>query len=125
MIASHIVNDNDDQSYLVAISKETGAELWRIDRDEGTNWSTPYIWENSLRTEIVTTGTNKVRSYDQDGNLLWELTGMSSIVGPTPFSQFGLLYLSSGYIGDQRRPVLRHPTWGQRRYLCVARRAYQ
>ena len=101
----YIVNDNNDQSYLVAISKETGAEQWRVNRDEGTNWSTPYIWENSLRTEIVTTGTGKVRSYDQAGNLLWELTGMSSIVAPTPFAQFGLLYLSSGYIGDQRRPV--------------------
>ena len=99
-------NDNDDQSYLVALSKETGAELWRVDRDEGTNWSTPYIWENDRRTEIVTTGTGKVRSYDLDGNLLWELTGMSSSTVTTPFSRFGLLYISSGYIGDRKRPVL-------------------
>ena len=102
----YIVNDNDDQSYVVALSKETGAELWRADRDEGTNWSTPYIWENDRRTEIVTTGTGKVRSYDLDGNLLWELTGMSSITVTTPFSRFGLLYISSGYIGDRKRPVL-------------------
>ena len=90
----------------MALSKETGAELWRVDRDEGTNWSTPYIWENDRRTEIVTTGTGKVRSYDLDGNLLWELTGMSSITVTTPFSRFGLLYISSGYIGDRKRPVL-------------------
>ena len=101
----YVVNDNDEQSYLVALSKETGAELWRVDRDEGSNWSTPYIWENDLRTELVTTGTDKVRSYDLDGNLLWELTGMSSITIPTPFSEFGLLYIGSGYIGDQKRPV--------------------
>ena len=100
-------NDNDDQSYLVALSKETGAELWRVDRDEGTNWSTPYIWENDRRTEIVTTGTGKVRSYDLDGNLLWELTGMSSSTVTTPFSRFGLLYISSGYIGDRKRPSWR------------------
>ena len=101
----YIVNDNDDQSYLFAISTETGAEVWRTVRDEETNWSTPYVWENELRTEIVTTGTDKVRSYDLDGNQLWELTGMSSITVPTPFSEFGLLYISSGYIGDQARPV--------------------
>ena len=101
----YVVNDNDEQSYLVAMSKETGAELWRVDRDEGTNWSTPYVWESAGRTEIVTTGTGKVRSYDLDGDLLWELSGMSSIVTPTPFSRFGLLYLGSGYIGDRRRPV--------------------
>ena len=101
----YIVNDNDSQSYMLALSKETGNEIWRVDRDEGANWSTPYVWENDLRTELVTTGTDKVRSYDLDGNLLWELTGMSTVTAPTPFSQFGLLYISSGYIGDSKRPA--------------------
>ena len=101
----YVVNDNDEQSYLLALSAETGAELWRVDRDEGTNWSTPYVWEHDQRTELVTTGTNKVRSYDLQGTLLWELTGMSSITIPTPFSAFGLLYISSGYLGDRNRPV--------------------
>ena len=101
----YVVNDNNEQSYLMALSAETGAELWRVDRDEGTNWSTPYVWENDQRTELVTTGTGKVRSYDLQGTLLWELTGMSSITIPTPFSEFGLLYISSGYIGDRKRPV--------------------
>ena len=101
----YIVNDNDEQSYIVALDAATGDELWRADRNEGTNWSTPYVWENELRTEIVTIGTDKVRSYDLDGNLLWELTGLSSITIPTPFSKFGLLYVTSGYIGDQHRPV--------------------
>ena len=101
----YIVNDNDEQSYLLALSKETGGEVWRTARDEGTNWSTPYIWENEVRTEIVTSGTDKVRSYDLDGNVLWELTGMSSITIPTPFAEFGMLYLSSGYLGEQQRPV--------------------
>jgi hypothetical protein len=30
---------------------------------------------------------------------------MSSIVIPTPFSHFGLLYICSGYVGDKARPV--------------------
>jgi len=41
---------------------------------------------NERRTELVTPGTKRVRSYDLDGKLLWELGGMSSIVIPTPFS---------------------------------------
>ena len=103
--ALYIVNDNEEQSFVLALSKETGGELWRTDREEGTNWSTPYIWENALRTELVTTGSNKVRSYDLDGDVLWELAGMSSITIPTPFATHGLLYLSSGYLGEQERPV--------------------
>ncbi|MEE2638587.1 MAG: PQQ-binding-like beta-propeller repeat protein [Acidobacteriota bacterium] len=101
----YVVVDNEDQSYLVAFSAETGAELWRVERDEGSNWSTPFVWEHSERTEIVTTGTDRVRSYDLAGQLLWELSGMSTIVIPTPTAAHGLLYIESGYLADFLRPV--------------------
>ncbi|GIT67819.1 MAG: hypothetical protein Ct9H300mP25_12910 [Acidobacteriota bacterium] len=100
----YLINDNDDQSFLVALARKLVRAL-ASESGEGSNWSTPYVWENDLRTELVTTGTDKVRSYDLQGNLLWELTGMSSITITTPFSRFGFLYLGSGYIGDQQRPV--------------------
>ena len=101
----YIVNDNDDQSFLIALDTRTGESVWRVERDEGTNWSTPYVWKNSKRTEIVTTGSDKVRAYAQDGALLWELTGMSTITIPTPFATGDLLYISSGYVGDPLRPA--------------------
>jgi outer membrane protein assembly factor BamB len=101
----YVLNDNEEQSFLVALDTKTGAEVWRTARDEKSNWATPFIWQNEKRMEIVTPGKNKVRSYDLDGKLLWELGGMSSIVIPTPFSQFGLLYVCSGYVGDKVRPV--------------------
>ncbi len=103
----YIVHDNQEQSYLTALDVETGSPLWLVRRDEKSNWSTPFVWKNDVRTEIVTTGTGKVRSYDPQGNLLWELKGMSSIVIPTPSAHNGLLYISSGYVGDFiQRPVL-------------------
>ena len=101
----YVVNDNDDRSFLAALDKHTGKQIWRVERDEASNWSTPYIWENGRRTEIITSGTRKIRAYDLDGKLLWELGGMSSIVIPTPFAQGGLLYLASGYVNDTVRPV--------------------
>jgi outer membrane protein assembly factor BamB len=101
----YIVNDNDDQSFLAAYDAKTGSEVWRAERQEGTNWATPFVWQNELRTEIVTSGSDRVRSYDQSGKVLWELSGMSTISIPTPFERFGLLYLSSGYIADALRPV--------------------
>ena len=48
----YIVNDNDEQSFLVALDKKTGEQIWRVDRDEKSNWATPYIWENKQRTEL-------------------------------------------------------------------------
>ena len=102
----YIVNDNDTRSYLAALDKLTGREIWRVAReDEKSNWSTPFIWTHGGHTEIVTTGTGRVRSYDLDGKVLWEFGGMSSIVIPTPFTRHGLLYIASGYVGDQVRPV--------------------
>lgn len=100
-----IVNDNEEDSSLVALDAKTGDELWRQTRDEKSNWATPFVWKNEKRTELVTAGTNKIRSYDFDGNLLWELGGMSSIAIPTPFAHGGLLYLASGYIMDKAKPV--------------------
>ncbi|HEY0550193.1 MAG TPA: PQQ-binding-like beta-propeller repeat protein [Verrucomicrobiae bacterium] len=100
-----IVNDNDEKSFAVALDAKTGRQLWHVERDEKSNWATPYIWQNEQRTELITCGTKRVRSYDLDGKLLWELGGMSSIVIPTPFSKFGLLYVCSGYVGDKARPV--------------------
>ena len=100
-----IVNDNDDDSFVVALDAATGEERWRVDRDEGTNWSTPFVWQHQGRTELVTTGSDLVRSYDLDGRELWRFRGMNSISIPQPFSAHGLLYVMSGYVGDAVRPV--------------------
>ena len=101
----YFVNDNESKSYLTALDKKTGAVIWTVERDEKSNWATPYIWKHDNKAEIITPGTSKTRSYDLDGKLLWEFAGMSSIAIPTPFSKFGLLYVTSGYVGDTNRPV--------------------
>jgi outer membrane protein assembly factor BamB len=66
--------DNEEKSFLVAVNAETGDELWRVPRDERTNHSSPVVWKNRDRSELVTSGSHKVRSYDPaTGKVLWEL----------------------------------------------------
>lgn len=101
----YIIHDNEEKSFLMALDGTTGKELWKIDRDEKSNWATPFLWQNNRRTEIVTPGSGKVRSYDLDGKLLWELTGMSSVTIPTPSAAGDLLYVSSGYVGSLQKPI--------------------
>jgi len=101
----YVVNDNEKESFLVALDAATGNQIWRVPRDEKSNWATPFVWENELRTELVIPGSRKVRSYSLDGEMLWELGGMSSIAIPTPFTQHGLLYVCSGYVLDRRKPI--------------------
>ena len=100
-----VVNDNDEQSYVVALDAETGREGWRVEREEGTNWSTPFVWEHDGRTEVITAGSDEVRAYDMEGKQIWSFRGLNSISIPQPFSAHGLLYVTSGYVGDRVKPV--------------------
>lgn len=65
--------DNEENSSVLALDKTNGKEKWRTMRNEISTWSTPYIWKNKKRTELVT-GGKKTRSYNPvNGDLLWEL----------------------------------------------------
>ena len=77
----------------------------RDENRKAATWSTPYVWENELRTELVTSASGKVRVYDLEGKQLWEIGGMTILTAPSPFSKHGLVYVSSGYPGDSPRPV--------------------
>lgn len=101
----YFVSDTEEQSYIAALDKRTGEEVWRQNRDEGSNWATPFIWKNNQRTEIITPGTNRVRSYDLNGNLLYEFGGCSSITIATPYVAEDLLIVSSGYVLDGKKPI--------------------
>jgi outer membrane protein assembly factor BamB len=101
----YVVNDNEDRSFIEALDARKGETIWRVERDEKSNWATPCIWKNDKRTEVVTAGTRKVRSYGLDGKVLWEAGGMSSITIPTPFVKDGLLIVGSGFVMDAKQPI--------------------
>jgi outer membrane protein assembly factor BamB len=102
----YIVNDNEQESYLVAYDKITGEEKLLVRRDgEKTNYATPFIWKNDVRTELVTSGVGWARSYDLQGNLLWKLKGKSILAIPTPFEHDGLLYLIAGHVLWGENPI--------------------
>ena len=87
--------DNDEQSFLVALDKHSGEDRWRIERDEDSNWCSPYIWRNRLRTELVAGGGSKVRSYDPEtGALLWQAAG-GGRCSATPIGDADRLYFDS------------------------------
>jgi outer membrane protein assembly factor BamB len=98
-----ILNDNEKDQFIAAFDKKTGKQVWRTARDLGepkgparSGWTTPYIWTNNVRTEIVTIGPAAAVSYDLAGKELWRLSGMSIAPIPSPFAYGGLLYLDGG-----------------------------
>ena len=105
-----ILSDNQKQQFVAAFDKRTGKELWRTNRDIGekragagadiptmrSGWTTPFIWTNALRTEVVAVGPGQTISYDLEGNPLWRLSGMAVTPVPSPFASDGLLFVDGG-----------------------------
>jgi outer membrane protein assembly factor BamB len=92
--------DHEGDSFVVALDKKTGRDIWKVDRDEGSSWSTPLVVEVNGKSQVVTSATKLVRSYDLDtGNLIWECSGMTANVIPMPVYADGLLYVMSGFRG--------------------------
>ena len=96
-----VVNwDHEGDDFIVALDSRTGKERWRQARDEPTTWSTPLIIEHEGKPEVIVSATNAIRSYDlATGGQLWECSGMTGNVVPTPVSDFGKLYAISGFRG--------------------------
>ena len=105
-----IVVDQEQQSYVMALDKRTGKEIWRQDRDEVSNWSTPRILTHAGRRQVVLNGAT-VRSYDfATGELLWQCGGQSLGAIPMAAVGHGLVFAASGW----RRDTLHAIKLGQR-----------
>lgn len=100
----YVICEHEGKTFLVAIDKFTGQEVWRASRKEKSTWSSPYVWRNRVRTEVVACGGQRIRSYDPaTGKLLWQLgiRGGSShdligLCNATPVGNSELLYVGMG-----------------------------
>jgi outer membrane protein assembly factor BamB len=97
-----IVNwDNEEGSFITALDKMTGKEIWKQNRDERTSWSTPLVIERNGKAEVVVSATGKIRSYDPaTGKVNWECGGMTRNVIPTPVTDNEFVYCASGFQGQ-------------------------
>jgi outer membrane protein assembly factor BamB len=87
--------DNEQQSFLVALDAKSGEEIWRAKREETSQYSSPIVWRNSLRAEIVA-GGQTARSYDPaTGALLWELDMSKGRSSATPLAAGDRLYIGT------------------------------
>ncbi len=91
----YIQVDNEENSFLVALDAASGDEVWKVARDEKTTYSTPFLWKNSVRTELVV-GGKRARSYDLlTGNVYWELDVPGYYNIPSPVADKNFLYLGN------------------------------
>jgi outer membrane protein assembly factor BamB len=90
--------DQEQGSYMVALDKRDGKELWRVTRDEVSSWSPPLVVTHSGRKQVIVTATTKVRSYDPaTGKIIWECGGLGTNAIPAPVTTAGLVYVMTGH----------------------------
>jgi len=98
--------DHQQKSYMYALDKNTGKDVWFKEREEITSWATPLVVEVNGKGQVITSATNKVRSYDAEtGDIVWECTGMTKNVIPNPMYADGICYLVSGFMGAAIKAV--------------------
>ena len=90
--------DNGEGSFIVALDKKTGKEAWRTPRKIQISWSTPLLVKTATRSELITSGTEHVISYDPaTGKELWRHKGLESNAIPSPVANNDTVYLVAGF----------------------------
>ena len=101
-----IVWDHQGQSFIVALDKRTGAELWRKERKEIDSWATPLVVTVNGRAQVVTGAMNQVVSYDlQTGDVVWFTAGLTMNPIPTPVAADGMVFLMAGFRGNSLKAI--------------------
>jgi outer membrane protein assembly factor BamB len=90
--------DEGKNSFIVALDKKTGKEVWKNPRKVQASWSTPLIIKTAQRPELITSGNELVISYDpKTGKELWQAKGHGSNAIPTPLAGHGMVFVYTGF----------------------------
>ncbi len=98
--------DSDNNSFLIALDKSSGEQLWKTPRDKVRGWSTPLVVEAAAadgpRTELVMNGDTGVKGYDPEtGRELWFYEGSTGRgESSLAVTKSGWLFTVNGRPGD-------------------------
>ncbi len=98
------------------VDTKTGLTKWKYERTKlGSSWSSPIVWRNVQRRELIVAGNDEVDSLDlESGNVIWKLDNVKAPTacsvaadserlyfgGSDPFSKGPLFAMSAGSSGD-------------------------
>lgn len=84
-------------SFIAALDRKTGKEVWRTLRSNRRSWATPILVRGESRVELVAMGAEAVISYDPaTGRELWRANGTESHPIPIPVAGHGLVFATAG-----------------------------
>ena len=104
--SSLINRDDTDDPCILSLNSKTGETRWKHPRfGYRTNQSTPFVWNNRLRTELVFAGTRSLVSLNPDsGELLWKVEDTCALPCSSPTGNNDMLFFASwtaSHVGGQ------------------------
>lgn len=109
-------------SYVVAFDKMNGRELWKVDRklpaelDGPDAYTTPVLYQNGDRTELLVSGSDHVNSYDPaTGKEFWRSAGLKIA------SEFGRVIASPATTADVIIVPSANPSGGKIGHILALR----
>ena len=92
--------DGGPGSFIAALDKLTGKEVWRMARTQPKTYATPVLVRTPQRTELITSGAENTVSYDPaTGKELWRCEGIISQAIPSAVTGHGMVFVSGGSSG--------------------------
>ncbi len=86
-----------EKSYIVALDKTTGKQVWKTSRKNRATWSTPILVRGTKRAELIASGAESVVSYDPaTGKEFWHAGGLGSHAIPTPLAGSDMVFVYAG-----------------------------
>lgn len=90
--------ENGDASFIVALDKKTGKQVWKTPRKVQVSWATPLLVRTAKRAELIASGTEAVIAYDPaTGKELWRHKGVESNAIPSPVANTDTVFVSAGF----------------------------
>jgi len=105
--------DHDIDSFLMALSRNTGEILWKTPRPDAVrSYSTPAVWTSHGRKELLVAGALELAGYDPvNGEKLWWVNGLARIVIPGAVTAGDTIYMASWAPGGDTGKRIEFDGW--------------
>ena len=91
--------DHPGDSYLLAVDKQSGKDLWRADRGtEKRSYTTPFVIRREDGDQLIINTKDRLEALDPaDGHVLWHVGESNRVPIAMPVYHDGVLYSNRGY----------------------------